>query len=130
MKILLDTCSFLWLVAENNEKLSDGAIDVFLNEKNEIYFSIVSAWEISIKSSIGKLELTLPVRDFLTEQIELNELSLLPIELNHVAKVAELPFHHKDPFDRLLIAQAIVEDILLLSPDSAFDCYDVKRIWD
>lgn len=130
MKILLDTCSFLWMVTENNEKLSDRAIDAFLDEKNEIYFSIVSAWEISIKSSIGKLELTLPVRDFLTEQIEINELSLLPIELNHVVKVAELPFHHKDPFDRLLIAQSIVEDILLISSDSAFDRYDVKRIWD
>ncbi len=128
MKVLLDKCTFLWLVTKDTGHLSQEAIDIFLDEKNEIYLSVVSAWEISIKAGIGKLEIALPVHAFLTEQIELNELSLLPLELAHAAKVSELPFHHKDPFDRLLIAQAMIEDIPILSGDSIFKRYNIRRI--
>ena len=128
MKILLDTCSFLWLVTEDKKRLNSKAIDAFLDEGNEIYFSIVSAWEISIKSSIGKLILSLPVHEFLQKQIVVNELSVLPIGLSHVTKVADLPFHHKDPFDRLLIAQAITEDMLIISSDPVFHLYSVKIV--
>jgi PIN domain nuclease of toxin-antitoxin system len=128
VKVLLDKCTFLWLVTKDTGHLSQEAIDIFLDEKNEIYLSVVSAWEISIKAGIGKLEIALPVHAFLTEQIELNELSLLPLELAHAAKVSELPFHHKDPFDRLLIAQAMIEDIPILSGDSIFKRYNIRRI--
>lgn len=129
MKVLLDTCTFLWLTTEDCSQLSQKSIDTFLDENNEIYFSIVSAWEISIKVSIGKLDLAMPVRDFLIRQIELNGLIVLPITLEHVAKVSELPFHHKDPFDRLLIAQSMVESILIMSADSIFEQYDITVIW-
>jgi len=128
MKMLLDTCSFLWLVTEDKKLLNSKTIDAFLDKGNEIYFSIVSAWEISIKSSIGKLILSLPVHEFLQKQIVVNELSVLPIGLRHVTKVADLPFHHKDPFDRLLIAQAITEDMSIISSDPVFHHYSVKIV--
>jgi len=85
--------------------------------------------ELSIKWSIGKLELTSPVDEFLTTQILLNNLTIFPIHLHHAIKVAELPFHHKDPFDLLLIAQSIIEEIPSLSADPTFDLYGVHRIW-
>ena len=128
MKILPDTCSFLWLVTENKKRLTNKTINAFLDEENEIYFSIVSGWEISIKSSIGKLVVSLPVHEFSQEQIVENGLSVLPIGLSHVTKVADLPFHHKDPFDRLLIAQAITEDMSIISSDPVFHHYGVKII--
>jgi PIN domain nuclease of toxin-antitoxin system len=128
MKALLDTCTFLWLTTEDCDRLSRKSIDTFLDEDNEIYFSLVSAWEISIKVSIGKLYLTIPVREFLSRQIELNGLIVLPITLEHVTKVSELPFHHKDPFDRLLIAQSMIEDIPILSSDSVFEQYGIRMI--
>lgn len=129
MKLLLDTCSFLWLVTENSQKITPKAETLFLDGRNRVLFSAVSAWEISIKWSIGKLELTSPVHEFLTKQILLNKLTILPIHLEHAIKVAELPFHHKDPFDRLLIAQSIIEEIPLLSADPTFDLYGVHRVW-
>jgi len=129
MKALLDTCTFLWLTTEDCDRLSRKTIDTFPDEDNEIYFSLVSAaWEISIKVSIGKLYLTIPVREFLSRQIELNGLIVLPITLEHVIKVSELPFHHKDPFDRLLIAQSMVEYIPILSSDSVFEQYGIRMI--
>jgi len=120
MKILLDPCSLLWLVTADKKRLSSKAIDSFLDEDNEIYFSVVPAREISIKSSIGKLDLSLPVHDFLKKQIVVNELSVLPIGLSHITKVADLPFHHKVPFGRLPIAQVITEDMPIISRDLVF----------
>jgi PIN domain nuclease of toxin-antitoxin system len=130
MKVLLDTCAFLWLVTNDSEHLTETAKNTFLNEENEIFFSLVSAWEISIKASIGKLNVPLPVHNFLTLQIELNQLSVLPLKLSHVTKIYELPFRHKDPFDRLLIAQAIIEELPILTGDSVFDSYNVRKIWE
>ena len=126
MKILSYTCSILWLVTEDKKRLSSKAIDAFLDEDNEIYFSVVSAREISIKSSIGKLDLSLPVHDFLKKQIVVNELSVLPIGLSHVTKVADLPFHPKVPFDRLPIAQVITEDMPIISRDPVFTTIMLK----
>ncbi len=126
MKALLDTCTFLWLVTEDCSHLNSRTADIFLSEDSEIYFSLVSAWEISIKNSMGKLQLTDPVYEFLTKQIRLNDLNLLPIEISHIAKVSELPFHHKDPFDRLLIAQSVVENIPILTQDRIFAEYGVE----
>ncbi|MDM8555829.1 type II toxin-antitoxin system VapC family toxin [Desulfococcaceae bacterium HSG7] len=129
MRVLLDTCAFLWLITEDKDRLSLIASDTFLHKNNQIYFSLVSAWEISIKKSTGKLVLSDPVYEFISEQIESNQLILLPIELDHIAKVSELPFYHKDPFDRLIIAQAITEDIAVLTSDSLFNNYGVRTIW-
>jgi PIN domain nuclease of toxin-antitoxin system len=127
--ILLDTCTFLWLITEVTDRLNLIASDTFLHKNNQIYFSLVSAWEISIKKSTGKLVLSAPVYEFISEQIESNRLIVLPIELDHIAKVSELPFYHKDPFDHLIIAQAITEDIAILTSDSLFNSYGVRTIW-
>lgn len=129
MKLLLDTCSFLWFVNGELDKISQTAKDLFLNEDSEIFLSVVSCWEISIKWSIGKLELSYPPDVFLKTQIQRNQLSLLPIELEHAVEVTELPFHHRDPFDRLLVAQAIIEKFPLISVDKTLSQYDIERIW-
>lgn len=129
MKILLDTCSFLWFVNGEVNKISKAAKDIFLDEESEIFLSIVSCWEISIKWSINKLELRHPPDTFLRIQIQRNELSLLSIELEHAIQVANLPFYHNDPFDRLLISQAIVENIPLMSADKTLSQYEIERIW-
>ncbi len=128
MKALLDTCTFLWLVTNDRRKLRQETIDFFLTDGNTVCLSLVSAWEIAIKRSINKLDLEQPVNEFLTEQIKANQLRLMSIELPHVAKVAELPFHHKDPFDRMLIAQSLVENIPILTSDSQFEAYGVRII--
>ena len=94
-----------------------------------ILISPATCWEIAIKVSIGKCQLPGPFADFLDEQIALNDLTMLPITVRHTAVVASLPFHHKDPFDRLLIAQAIAENIPLLSVDAVFDSCPVTRLW-
>jgi PIN domain nuclease of toxin-antitoxin system len=125
MKCLLDTCTFLWIVGGHEEKLNDEIIEIFEDKQNDIFFSLVSAWEISIKTSIGKLKLGRPVDEFLAYQIAETGILILPISLDHVLWVADLPFHHKDPFDRLLISQAIVENMVIISSDSQFRKYDV-----
>jgi PIN domain nuclease of toxin-antitoxin system len=114
VKILLDTCSFLWFVNGERDKISKNAERIFLDNESEIYLSVVSCWEISIKWSINKLELFHPPNTFLKAQIQKNQLIVLPIGLEHSIQVAELPYHHKDPFDRLLISQSIVEQMPLL----------------
>ena len=129
MKILLDTCSFLWFVNGELNKISKAAEEIFLDEKSEIFLSIVSCWEISIKWSINKLELRYPPDTFLKIQIQKNQLSLLSIELEHTIQVANLPFHHRDPFDRLLVSQAIIENIPLMSADKTLSQYEIERIW-
>ena len=126
MNVLLDTCAFLWLVTEDSKNLSSEMTAVYLNENNKIFLSIVSAWEISIKTSLGKLDIEKPVHQFLQEQINVNDLSVLSITLDHVTGVSELPYHHKDPFDRLLIAQAIAEGFHILTADRIFTHYDVR----
>jgi PIN domain nuclease of toxin-antitoxin system len=84
---------------------------------------------MAIKLSIGKLNLAQPFKELIPRQMELNGIELLPIDIDHLAIVAELPFHHRDPFDRLLIAQAITEQIPIVGADSAFDAYSIKRLW-
>ena len=129
MKILLDTCSFLWLVREDVDSLGSKAQSLFLDDSNDIFLSIVSCWEISIKWSIGKLDLQSPPDIFLKTQIADNGLTLLYISLNHATNVAELTFHHRDPFDRLLVAQSMVEGIPLLTADETLSQYEIQRVW-
>ena len=98
---------------------------------NELMISPATFWEIAIKVSIGKLPLSLPYEDFVAECLEVQKFALLPIEPAHTTRLVTLPFPpgHKDPFDRLLIAQAMVEGIPIISADAAFDAYPVRRIW-
>ena len=128
MNIMLDTHAFLWFLS-GDAKLSDRARMEIENPCNLCLVSIASLWEIAIKSSIGKMKFVEQFETFLPKQMELNGFELLHIQIGHTAKVASLPFHHRDPFDRLLIAQCLCDSLVVLSRDVAFDDYDVKRIW-
>jgi len=128
MKILIDTCSFLWFI-ENSPKLSPLALNLIEDGNNEVLLSIVSVWEIAIKSSIGKLSIPHPFDKFIETQLKINNIELLNISLEEVYFVANLPFHHKDPFDRLIISQAIVGMLPIVSADLVFDSYPVNRLW-
>lgn len=125
MRQFLDTHTFIWFVM--GPRLSN-ELRVQI-ENNENLLSIASAWEIAIKHSTGKLRLGLPFHVFVEQQTSLNGIQLVNINLDHLVVVATLPFHHRDPFDRLLIAQAMVEQIPIWSADSVFDAYPIQRLW-
>ncbi len=127
MKLLLDTHIFLWLNFEP-EKLSDHIRDVCSDSANQLYLSIVSPWEIQIKQQLGKLKFQSPLNKLINVQIEQNDLILLPIQLKHIYALSDLPHIHKDPFDRLLIAQSHVESMRLVSTDKKFQQYSVVVI--
>ena len=128
MKLLLDTHSFLWFIS-GSDNISLAARRLIEDVVNQPFLSIASLWEMAIKLSIGKLKLTQPFKTLIPEQMRLNGIELLDIQIDHVATVAQLPFHHRDPFDRLLIAQAIVEQIPIVSADPAVDACTVTRLW-
>lgn len=128
MKVLLDTQAFLWL-SINSPLLSKKSKQIFIDEDNDLYLSLASVWEMASKSSIGKLKLRQPIEKFILNQLQENCINQLEIEFRHVTRVENLPFHHRDPFDRLLISQAMEEKMSILSSDAAFDAYSIKRIW-
>ncbi|MFN6516247.1 MAG: type II toxin-antitoxin system VapC family toxin [Nostoc sp. CreGUA01] len=128
MKFLLDTHTFIWFVTDSPQ-LGTTAKALIEDEYNEKWFSVASIWEMAIKCSIGKLTFNLPLQTFVEQQIEQNSMDLLMIEIAHLAVVATLPLHHRDPFDRLLIARAMVEKIPVISADVAFDAYGIERLW-
>jgi len=128
MKLLLDTHAFLWFVL-NDSRLSKPAAELIAESENELLLSPASYWELAIKISIGKYTLPEPFAVFMNDQIVENDLAFLPIAIEHANVVATLPFHHRDPFDRLLIAQAMVEDIGIASTAKAFDDYAIRRHW-
>lgn len=127
-RILLDTHAFLWF-ALNDSRLSANAKDCMEDPDSDLLFSPASYWEIAIKISIGKYSLPEDFTDFMRDQIDENQLTVLPVSIQHAAAVSSMPFHHRDPFDRLLVAQAIVENVELLSSDEIFDSYPVTRLW-
>ena len=126
MKQLLDTHTFIWFVMGNPKISTEVRTQI---ENNENLLSIASVWEMAIKYSSGKLSFDLPFEVFIEQQISNNGIDLLEIRTAHIKVVATLPLHHRDPFDRLLIAQAMVEQIPILSADSAFDAYSIQRLW-
>ncbi len=128
MKLLLDTHAFLWFVM-GSAKLSGNARALIEDPSNESLLSVASLWEMAIKVSLGKLTLSAPFADLIPEQLNLNGIGLLNIRIDHVSLLATLPFHHRDPFDRLLIAQAITEKMPVVSIDAAFDAYGITRLW-
>ena len=128
MNVLLDTHTFLWFVW-NDPKLSEVAKDTIVNPDNRKLISIATCWEIAIKVSLKKLELGMPYIDFVPPQMEMNHFEMLAIHHSDMAAVAALPFHHRDPFDRMLIVQSNVSDIPIVSADSQFDAYDIERVW-
>jgi PIN domain nuclease of toxin-antitoxin system len=128
MKVLLDTHAFLWLITDD-DRLSENARQTFLNTENGLFFSAASLWEITIKKSLGKISMKDRWFQTIQEEMGLNTIQWLPIEMTHCAEVTELPFHHRDPFDRMLIAQAIVEEMKLLSQNSRLSDYAIELIW-
>jgi PIN domain nuclease of toxin-antitoxin system len=127
MNLLLDTHIFIWW-ADEPEKLSSVALSALEDETNDLILSVVSAWEIQIKIQLGKLKLSQPLKGLVESQQETNDLQLLHIELPHVLALDSLPLHHKDPFDRLLIAQSIVEGVTLVTADDKFSAYPAKLL--
>jgi PIN domain nuclease of toxin-antitoxin system len=128
MKVLLDTCAFIWLVTDD-PKLSEQAKAIFLDENNEMLLSAVTGFEIAVKYSLGRLRLTEPPREFVTNRMNANGLTELSVSMSHALALQNLPLHHKDPFDRLLVAQAMVNQIPLLSADQRLSDYDIERLW-
>lgn len=128
MRLLLDTHTFLWFV-EDDPKLSATAKTVIEDPANDILVSPATYWEITIKVSIGKYVLARPFLPFIEDQIAINRFGILPITPAHTAGLIGLPFHHKDPFDRLLVAQAIAENIPLVTCDKHLLLYPIARVW-
>ena len=126
MKYLLDTHVALWVL--KGESISDKAKIVLDDVALDVYVSIVSAWEIAIKISLGKLKYIGGARAFLND-IKLNEFGLLGVKESHIEQVENLEYHHRDPFDRLLIASAIAEDMILISADENIPQYNVNWLW-
>ena len=128
MKLLVDTHTFLWLV-EGSPKLSSTAKAALANRNNELYLSVASIWELAIKVGNKKMALTDPLDMFVGKWTLAYQLALLPIDAAHVLAVVGLPDHHRDPFDRILIAQAHVESMTLVSVDAKFAPYSVPILW-
>ncbi len=116
-------------MSQNSPKLSTQAITIFEDPNNILYCSLVSVWEMQIKVQLGKLKLEMNLSDLINDQITTNNIRILPIKLSHICTLDALEHYHKDPFERLLIAQAITENLTILSVDSVFDNYPVTRLW-
>ncbi|MCX6538000.1 MAG: type II toxin-antitoxin system VapC family toxin [Acidobacteria bacterium] len=128
MRLLLDTHAFLWWIQGGTE-LSGSARKAIGDSANTCWLSMASAWEMAIKIGQGKLKLEADLARFLPEHLAANGFTALPIAINHVSRVAQLPYHHRDPFDRLIIAQALEDGLSVVSADKVFSKYRVRRIW-
>lgn len=128
MRLLLDTVAFIFL-AENNAELSQSARNVIDNPANDLFLSAASVWEIAIKYSIGRLELKVPPEEYVPEQRRLHRIEPLPISERDALQVSKLPNIHRDPFDRLILAQAIVQDMAVVTNDSLMQRYAVPIVW-
>lgn len=128
MRALLDTHAFVWW-NDGDPRLSDLARETILGSDNEILLSAVTAWEIAIKAGKGLLRLPEPLADYVPSRMALDAMQPLPVEMTHALHVAALPRHHNDPFDRLLIAQAQVEGVPILTSDPNIARYDVEIVW-
>ena len=128
MRFLIDTHTFIWYVT-SNPKLSAVAQKLIDDGNNDVLLSIASIWEMGIKHSIGKLTFELPFMTFIESQMQQNSMEILNIRIEHLDIIANLALHHRDPFDRLIIAQAMVEQLPVVGVDKAFDSYAVQRLW-
>ena len=129
MRLLLDTHAFMWL-DNDAAKLPNTLIDLFKKAETSKVLSTVVPWEMRIKASLGKLELRDDLKTIIDEQVQRNRFSVLPVTLEHVYELQALPHHHRDPFDRLLIAQARIEGCTLVTSDPKVGLYDVPVLWD
>ena len=128
MKYLLDTHTLLWFLS-GDEKLSGRARLLINDPSNEKFLSIASLWEIAIKAGLGKIDLDKPFEQMFPERLDFNRIRILAITVDSLIKLATLPFHHRDPFDRLIIAQGLTEGLPIVSIYMVFDAYGINREW-
>lgn len=128
MNLLLDTCTFLWIAVDASD-LSKNARELFLDTENEVYLSAVSAWEISVKHALGKLPLPVSPDMFVPRQRERHGITALPLDEIAALQLPKLPTLHRDPFDRMLICQAIAAGLVILTPDEQITRYPVRCVW-
>jgi PIN domain nuclease of toxin-antitoxin system len=128
MRLLLDTHTLIWW-ATLSENLSQTALELIENSQNVLFLSVASVWEMQIKCQSGKPELGKPLAQLIANQQANNSLRILPVDLSHIYALQNLPNIHRDPFDRIMIAQATVENLPFVSVDALFDGYPVQRIW-
>ncbi len=128
MNLLLDSHGFVWM-HEEPYKLSVKVANEILNPANRIFLSVASVWELQIKIALGKFSFSDTLENVINEERQTNNLQFLPINLSHALYLENLPPHHKDPFDRLLISQAIVENMTLVSADANFGKYQISMLW-
>ena len=128
MRIIIDTQVLIWWTNDVSN-ISPRVQNIIFDLDNELWLSLASIWEMQIKILLGKLDLPRSLPDIIATQMEENQIKILPIELSHVYALDRLPPHHRDPFDRLIIAQSLTEKMPIASIDKAFDAYLVERIW-
>jgi PIN domain nuclease of toxin-antitoxin system len=128
MRVLIDTHVFIWWTSDA-QKLSFPVLNLIGDPNTEVILSIVSIWEMQIKLSLGKLQLKTALPELVEDELKRNRIHLLSIDLSHIYALSNLPNHHRDPFDRLLIAQAQSEALIIISIDEKFDSYEVERFW-
>lgn len=128
MNILLDSHTLIWF-SQNYSKLYSSEIKILEDRNNLLFLSLVSVWEIQIKVQLGKLNLDISLSEIVKDQTKINDVQILPLKLSHIWTLDTLPYYHKDPFDHLLISQAITENLIILGVDSVFDSYPVEKIW-
>lgn len=128
MKCLLDTHTMVWFWLDD-PRLSSSALKIIGDSRNSILISPASYWELAIKISLGKYQLPVAYESFFREQLSRTDFDVLPIALRHTAALIAMPFYHRDPFDRLIVAQAQVEALPLVSNDPLLDRYGIERVW-
>jgi|SaaInlStandDraft_7_1057024.scaffolds.fasta_scaffold267368_1 PIN domain nuclease of toxin-antitoxin system len=128
MRLLIDTHAFLWVI-HGDARLSAPAREAYLDRRTDLYVSIASFWEIGIKVSLGKLELVSGWLDVLRHEMDVSGIRLVPIEPAHCARLTSIPFHHRDPFDRLIVSQALVGNMSILTADHQLSAYEPICIW-
>jgi PIN domain nuclease of toxin-antitoxin system len=128
MRILIDTHVFIWWTSDS-QKLSPRVYNLLTNPNTEALLSIISIWEMQIKLSLGKLQLKVSLPELVDDEIKRNRIELLQLDISHIYALSSLPQHHRDPFDRLLIAQSMSEGLEIVSVDENFDAYGVQRFW-
>ncbi len=128
MRLLLDTHVLIWFI-EDERRLITSVYDQIVDPEVDVLVSIASLWEIAIKTSIGKLTLREPFETLIPRQLAAEQIDVLPISMPHLAALRTLPHHHRDPFDRLIIAQAMAEGVAVVTADHAFAAYDVAVVW-
>ena len=128
MKLLLDTHTFIWWDSEP-ERLTQKVLSMLQNPKNVLLVSMASLWEMQIKLQLGRLKLNTPLEELVRGQLEINMIDILDIKLEHILALGQTPSHHKDPFDRLIIAQAGIEEAIVVTKDKMFAEYAIKVVW-